>query len=464
MMSAKRMAVIARRATIASGVIIALGLPFRAAGQSSAEVNSGGLQFNLLNPGARSLGMGGAFAAVADDATASYANPAGLVNVSQREVSIEGRWWNYSNFYTRGGHAFGKPTDRGADTQSGLQEGHSRDQVFGASFLSLVYPKARWAVAVYRHELGNFRSTAQSEGPFFDDRGATNRFFPTASTLNLRIDSTGAAFARKFFGDRASVGVSVARYQFDFTSVTNRYFYDGIDPSSFFGPPRYDPSNIQSTQAQQGRGSALTWNAGALWTLHPHKLDIRIGAVYKRGADFGVDVRSVPGPKGAGDDVGLAGRFHVPTSYGVGIAFRPNDGNLVSIDCNRVMYSSLTRDFVTFVPTVDDPNLYRTANGTEFHAGLEHVLYPRKGDDAIHDYVIQGRVGTWRDPDHQIHYADPTSPQSILFRGGTSDWHVAAGVGITMLQGRYVLNMAFDHSRRQQVGSISMVVRWGGPK
>jgi hypothetical protein len=35
-------------------------------------------QFDFLNPGARSLALGSAFIAVADDATAAFTNPAGL--------------------------------------------------------------------------------------------------------------------------------------------------------------------------------------------------------------------------------------------------------------------------------------------------------------------------------------------------------------------------------------------------
>src|SRR5207247_10020203 len=35
-------------------------------------------RFNLINPGARSLALGGAFISLADDATAAQANPAGL--------------------------------------------------------------------------------------------------------------------------------------------------------------------------------------------------------------------------------------------------------------------------------------------------------------------------------------------------------------------------------------------------
>ena len=50
-----------------------------------------GLQFNFGNPGARSLGMGGAFLGLADDASAAEANPAGLTILRKPEISIEAR-------------------------------------------------------------------------------------------------------------------------------------------------------------------------------------------------------------------------------------------------------------------------------------------------------------------------------------------------------------------------------------
>ena len=67
------------------------------------------LEFSFSNPGARSLGFGGAFVALADDATAAYANPAGLNQLTRPEISLEGRSWRYSTPFVVGGRASGLP-------------------------------------------------------------------------------------------------------------------------------------------------------------------------------------------------------------------------------------------------------------------------------------------------------------------------------------------------------------------
>ena len=45
-------------------------------------------QFMSFGAGARSLAMGRAFFAVADDATSVYANPAGMTTLEKKEVSV----------------------------------------------------------------------------------------------------------------------------------------------------------------------------------------------------------------------------------------------------------------------------------------------------------------------------------------------------------------------------------------
>src|SRR6184192_4536500 len=60
-----------------------------AAAQNTDIESLSGLTFNFGNPGARSLGMGGAFLGLADDASAAEANPAGLTILRKPEISVE---------------------------------------------------------------------------------------------------------------------------------------------------------------------------------------------------------------------------------------------------------------------------------------------------------------------------------------------------------------------------------------
>ena len=74
-------------------ILLAAGRPGFA--QSNIEANAG-IQFDFSNPGARSRAMGGAFLALADDATASLSNPAGLTQLTAPQISFEGRFSNFT--------------------------------------------------------------------------------------------------------------------------------------------------------------------------------------------------------------------------------------------------------------------------------------------------------------------------------------------------------------------------------
>ena len=124
------------------------------------------LQFSFSDPGARSMGFGGAVVALADDATAAFANPAGLVQLLRPEVSIEGRSWSYSTPFIEGGRVEGLPSGVGIDTMVGLRTATSEDDLKGLSFLSLTYPKGNWSLALFRHELATFKFASETQGLF----------------------------------------------------------------------------------------------------------------------------------------------------------------------------------------------------------------------------------------------------------------------------------------------------------
>src|SRR5687768_13608632 len=90
--------------------------------------------FDFSLPGARSRGMGGAFVAIADDATSVYSNPAGLTSLFRPEVSFEFRHWTFRSPTIDHGHAYGPPTMRGIDVESGIHDREFSSGVNGISF------------------------------------------------------------------------------------------------------------------------------------------------------------------------------------------------------------------------------------------------------------------------------------------------------------------------------------------
>src|SRR5262245_48913410 len=146
--------------------LLSLGSVIPAAAGDKGLVDSetfSGFQFNFNNPGARALGMGGAFVAVADDATAVIANPAGLVILQRPELSGEVKFTRYTNTFS----AFSNtPADApGMNYRSRDFD----DSVVTPSFFSFVYPTERLVVAAFVRELINYKASFTTEGVFVQD-------------------------------------------------------------------------------------------------------------------------------------------------------------------------------------------------------------------------------------------------------------------------------------------------------
>jgi hypothetical protein len=129
------------------------------------------LQLSFSDPGARSMGFGGAFVALADDATAAFANPAGLTQLIRPEFSIEVRHWSHTTPYAEGGRVEGLPSGFGIDTTAGLRTATSKHDTTGLSFLSFAYPVGNWSFAIYRHQYADIEFSGATQGLF---GGGTN--------------------------------------------------------------------------------------------------------------------------------------------------------------------------------------------------------------------------------------------------------------------------------------------------
>ena len=79
----------ARRNPRLSALIAGLGVAFfLGSAPPAAAVDKFAAEFLKIGVGARALGMGGSFVSLADDASAPYWNPAGLVQLEQREAML----------------------------------------------------------------------------------------------------------------------------------------------------------------------------------------------------------------------------------------------------------------------------------------------------------------------------------------------------------------------------------------
>lgn len=462
--------------------------------QTNDDINSG-VQFNFSTPGARSLAMGGAFLALADDATAAYTNPAGLSNltIGGSEVSLEVRQGRFVNAFTDGGHAGGPPTGIGIDTYDGLIRSESESEATGLSFLSVGYVLPRgWTVAVYRHELANFQSAIESQGPMVGSGarldGPTSardlrRIRPARSALSLDIVNYGVSGAYEI-ANAVSIGAGVSYYQFGLDSRTERFFhseqdFDGDGEVSkeddqanrqlggFLGPADMLGDNIYNVQTQHGDDDDWGVNLGVLWRVNRRW---SLGAAYRQGPDFEVQARYVYGPKGrrpgqpaspnlcspsrTQDCIGGAGIFHVPDNLGIGVAWSTLAGTTkLTLDYDRVFYSQLTDDLINvLVRDIADFNRadYHLEDAGEIHLGFENIL------GIGSQLVATLRLGAWYDPAHAIEYKGIDEVLRARFRPGEDQVHGSIGVGLVIKENLQV-DAAIDISDRTRIGSISMV-------
>lgn len=435
--------------------VLLLTSALSAAAQTNAEVNAG-VQFNFSTPGARSLGLGGAFVALADDATAAYSNPAGLTALSRPEVSAEIRNWGFTNTYTDRGRNAGTPSGVGLDMLAGLRNGTDVEHMTGFSFGSAVYPHDRWAVAVYRHELANFTASYQTQGAFLDASSLVpGRIFPTRNAMSLDIANLGLAVAYHF-NDDISFGAGISRYDFKLSSRTQRYGLT-LAPGStaagtIVGPPLYTDLNIQDTESQSGDDSAIGFIAGILWQI---STDLRLGAVYRQGPAFEVDATYSLGPATlSGSPLTKTARFDIPDVFGVGGAYLPTETVTVTFDYIRVRYSDLTRSVTNILTSSlqDDTRPYRVADVGEVHLGSEKIFSLPRG------LLLAGRLGSWYDPAHKIRYLGEDAGSRALFQSGSGHLHGAAGIGL--VGSRFQIDAAFDYSAQVRTASLSTVVRF----
>ena len=440
-----------RVAVLAAGFLLVASEPTLA--QASLQVP---LEFDFLNPGARSLALGSAFTGLADDSTSAFTNPAGLLMLRNPEISFEGRSRRHESRYLQGGRTSGPVTDRGIDTIPSAVYGTSVSEDFGPSYFSFVYPHRKagsrhpWVLAAYRHESVRLQESFETQGVF---QRVGQRELALRASRSLSLTTYGVSGAYEV-NQRLRLGgcVTVVRFQLD--SVFDRFF------SGFFDAPTFAPETHIGRATDTADDTGVGFNVGGLYALidDPQRPRlVQLGLAYRKAAsaDFVSVFESIPFPSDA-----FPGTFKTPDQLSAGVAIRFSGAAMLTADAAYVRYTNLKAGYID-VQTVMSPASTRDRfdidDVVELHLGFEYA-FPVRWSPSL-------RVGTWHDPAHAVFYTPPEQPgladerYAAYLPGADDETHFTFGGGAALTD-FFEVNVGADLSGRKRAVSVSAVVRF----
>lgn len=475
-----------RRAAPVLAALLALWAPGAAAQLDSALLSK--LRFNLTNPGGKSLAMGGAFSAIADDATAALANPAGLGLISSIEIAVSGK---------RVDETLALATARSVATGSLLTPYPPVQTSFvgldasttGVEFAGVVVPISRRFVAAITYaENLRFEGDAGPGGyPYLELRdnrsgGTTRRDYLFefreygSAKLSNRLLAASLAF-RLTESLRIGGGVTLNRSTFELEG-------DSGGPHRIVNRTSLSPTSEEIRTVTMGVTGLSGTRVGFVAGVHAD-------LVSDGKLTFGADYRWTPAAEGTlviGGQVpdALASqtsrpfRFRVPSDASVGLAAHPMPGLTIAAEVQWVRYGEI---FDRALPVVSYSGLLSTGlNVDGVLADLSpapNVFVPRLGLEYVAggpDVRLAFRVGYHREPAHGVTASlaakEPSSGQpypitdppysesvSAVFDGGRADDRFTGGLGFTFAHA-LSLDFGFDVGRDSRQFAVSLFYRF----
>jgi len=382
---------------------------------------------SVVGSGARAFGMGGAFIAITDDATAASWNPAGLAQLEKAEASVVFAVNDFdTNFPSLTIEFNGAP----------LQVSKQFTSMTGSNidFFSFTYPFRKGSYKLVPQisfqRVINLSLDPKLEKPFT----ASGQINPTTS-FTAQFDQDG-----KSSGGLDIVSASFA-VQFSSTfslgAAFNYWFGDqqgnvNSNLTASFDPPIVPPQTLAEREEVDAEASGFNINLGALLKPVPK---VNLGFIFKTPftLDYEETNRSFSeGEIDSANSFTQTSDFAYPYSVGLGVAFRPTDQLTFSTDFTFSNWSEgkikknerrfldgtrRTPDNVPFPGNGADENgEFREQNDTrQLRFGAEYVFLKDQ-------LIIPIRAGFFTNTP----YITDGNDESISYRGFT----VGTGIGV----------------------------------
>jgi len=342
---------------------------------------------SLPGVGARALGMGGAFTAIADDATAATWNPAGLAQLTKPEASLVAE--SADSETSNKAFSYGYSLDEkfrepncvcGFGQSEDYRETSARQRTSSdsteATFLSATYPfvvgrrnlvvqvSARrllapssvessstisWSDTLTYYQFYSVGDGTFDEIPYFDATFVGEDRYAISQDLDRGIETYSLSVASSLT-DKISLGLTVNYNRSTLRQVSTQRL-DATYPAGY--DEEFNPINgsLQSVEKARSEWSVDTYSfdVGALWRPIPQ---LRVGAVLHIGTSSDFDRPSststsqerIDPINGASsfaftDSERRVGTVDWPSGYALGLAFAPLEWWTIAADYSETDWS-----------------------------------------------------------------------------------------------------------------------------
>lgn len=361
--------------------------------------------FNPVGSGARALGMGGAFIAIADDATSASWNPGGLVQLKDSELSIV-----YRSYHREEDNTFSDYMD---------YSGKQSISISDINYLSFSYPftliHRPMVLSVNYQQLYDLNNKWVLEG-----FGSNNDY-----TQEGILSAYGIAWSVRLV-EFFSLGITINFWD-------NAFGFNGWKEDQY--DISYDKSRIYIRKENRSL-KGMNANIGILWRLCNERLTI--GAVVKLPFNAQIEMdysyqkffNGRPVPVYKEYPPYLKDSLEFPSSYGIGLAYEIQDNFRISADLYRTNWQHFIykSQGETFSPVTGKPAHISQIKPThQVRLGMEYI-WKKEG---LMQIDIPFRGGLFYDP-------SPAEKSPDDF------WGVSLGTGL-YLNKKHCIDIAWQY-------------------